>query len=164
VAAIAGVLAAVAAVAIASSSGGGGEPASPAKHAKADKPASSSDETSTATETTTATETPAAEPAAATPPPAPAGTDGATLNDQGFAMINDGDPAGAVPVLQQAVDALEGSGDEQTYNYALYNLAHALRLSGRPEEAIPLLEQRLEYPDQTDTVEAELEAARQAAN
>ena len=62
-----------------------------------------------------------------------------------------------MPILQQAVDALESSGDEQTYNYALFNLAHALRLSGRPDEAIPLLEQRLQYPDQRETVAAELE-------
>ena len=39
----------------------------------------------------------------------------------------------------------------------------SLRLSGRPEEAIPVLEQRLEIPNQTGTVEAELEAARDAA-
>jgi tetratricopeptide (TPR) repeat protein len=93
---------------------------------------------------------------------APAG-DGAALNDQGYAMLNDGDAAGAVPVLQRAVDSLQGSGDELTYNYALFNLAHALRLAGRPDEAIPLLEQRLKYPDQTDAVQAELAAARQAA-
>jgi hypothetical protein len=58
---------------------------------------------------------------------------------------------------------LEGSGDELTYNYALFNLAHALRLSGRPAEAIPLLEQRLEYPDQQEEVAAELEAAIEEA-
>jgi two-component SAPR family response regulator len=68
-----------------------------------------------------------------------------------------------VPVLQRAVDALRDSGDELTYNYALFNLAHALRLSGRPKEAIPLLEQRLKYPDQTETVQKELDAARAAA-
>jgi serine/threonine-protein kinase len=86
--------------------------------------------------------------------------DGATLNDQGFALINEGDYEGAIPVLERAVQSLEGSGDELTYNYALYNLGHALRLAGRPDEAIPVLEQRLAYPDQQETVAAELDAAR----
>jgi hypothetical protein len=165
-AAIAGVLAAIAAVAIASS--GGSDPAASASK-RAERQPSAETSTTTATETSTATTTaaaPVAPPAQPDAPPATGGVDsgdGASLNDQGFAMLNDGDPAGAVPVLKRAVDALESSGDEQTYNYALYNLAHALRLSGRPDEAIPLLEQRLSYPDQTETVQAELAAAQQAA-
>jgi tetratricopeptide (TPR) repeat protein/predicted Ser/Thr protein kinase len=92
-----------------------------------------------------------------------AGADGATLNDQGYALIQAGSYEEAIPVLQRAVDALAGSGDELTYNYALFNLAHALRLAGRPEEAIPLLEERLDYPDQQDVVAAELAAAREEA-
>jgi eukaryotic-like serine/threonine-protein kinase len=91
---------------------------------------------------------------------APAGTDGASLNQRGYDLIQAGSYDAALPVLQRAVDQLEGSGDQLTYGYALYNLAHALRLAGRPEEAIPLLEQRLQIPDQLGTVEAELSAAR----
>ena len=86
-------------------------------------------------------------------------TDGLALNAEGKDLIDAGDPAGAIPVLEDAVSALEGSGDELNYNYALFNLANALRLAGRPDEAIPLLEQRLEYPDQQDVVQAELDAA-----
>ena len=86
-------------------------------------------------------------------------TDGAALNDEGKSLIDAGQPEEAVPVLEEAVAALEGSGDELTYNYALFNLAQALRQSGRPDEAIPLLEQRLDYPDQTEVVQAELDAA-----
>jgi tetratricopeptide (TPR) repeat protein len=96
-------------------------------------------------------------------PVADAPADGAALNDEGYALIQEGRYEEAIPVLQRAVDALAGSGDELTYNYALFNLAHALRLAGRPEEAIPLLEERLAYPDQQETVEAELAAAREAA-
>ena len=66
-------------------------------------------------------------------------------------------------MLQQAVSALEGSGDELTYNYALFNLGQALNRAGRPDEAIPILEQRLEYPDQTDEVQAELDSAYENA-
>ena len=102
----------------------------------------------------------------ASPPPVDdqtadvADTDGAALNDQGFALIGQGRYDEAIPVLEQAVAALEGSGDELTYGYALFNLGNALRLAGRPEEAIPILEQRLEIPNQTEAVQAELDAAR----
>lgn len=92
-----------------------------------------------------------------------AGVDGAALNDQGYDLIQEGNYEEAIPLLQDAVDALRGSGDELTYNYALFNLAHALRMAGRPEDAIPLLEERLQYPDQQGTVAAELEAARAEA-
>jgi hypothetical protein len=36
-------------------------------------------------------------------------------------------------------------------------------MTGHPDEAIPILEQRLEIPDQTKIVQAELAAARAAA-
>jgi eukaryotic-like serine/threonine-protein kinase len=88
--------------------------------------------------------------------------DGFALNDQGFALINDGQPSEAVPLLRRAVDALEGSGDIN-YAYALFNLGRALRLSGHPEEAIPILEARLEIPNQRGVVRRELEAARAGA-
>ncbi len=95
--------------------------------------------------------------------PAPTGDDPAALNDEGFALIQQGDYEGAIPVLQQAVDSYPEGSTDLNYAYALYNLGNALRLAGRPEEAIPVLEQRLEIPDQTSTVERELELARQDA-
>ncbi len=120
---------------------GGGEGA-----AAAEQPT----EETTPTETT---ETTTEEPVADVAP------DGVALNDEGKTLLDSGQPEEAVPVLEEAVAALEDSGDELTYNYALFNLAQALRQSGRPEEAIPLLEQRLDYPDQTEVVQAELDAA-----
>ncbi len=125
-----------------SSEGGGSEP---------DAAATPATETTSTTETTTPEEQTAGVDGAA--------VDGAALDAQGKDLIDAGNPEEAVPILQEAVAALEGSGDELTYNFALFNLAQALRLSGRPEEAIPLLEQRLEYPDQTEVVQAELDAA-----
>jgi len=92
-----------------------------------------------------------------------AAPDGVALNDQGFTLLQGGDYEGAIPVLEEAVAALEGSGDDLTYNYALFNLGQALRLGGRPEEAIPVLQERLEYPDQTEEVQAELDAAYEDA-
>jgi serine/threonine-protein kinase len=114
-----------------------------------------------------ASEQPDAE-ATGSPPPAepastePAAADPVALNDQGFDLIQEGRYEEAIPILEQAVAGLEGSGDI-TYAYALYNLGHALRLAGRPEEAIPILEQRLEIPNQRGVVAAELELAREEA-
>jgi hypothetical protein len=99
-------------------------------------------------------------------PPADAATDtgasGAELNDQGYGLIQEGRYDEAIPILQRAVEQLAPIGD-LTYAYALFNLGNALRLGGRPEEAIPFLEQRLEFPDQRDVVERELDLARAAA-
>ena len=113
--------------------------------------------------TTTQQQETTAEEAAAPVAEQPPTTDGVALNDQGFALLQGGDYEGAIPVLEDAVAALEGSSDELTYNYALFNLGQALNRAGRPDEAIPILEQRLQYPDQTDEVQAELDSAYQNA-
>jgi tetratricopeptide (TPR) repeat protein len=115
---------------------------------------------------------PAEAEAEAAPEPEPAETavssgggseSGAALNQQGFEMIQAGDPEGAVPVLEEAVASFPEGSEDLDYAYALFNLGNALRLSGRPDEAIPVLEQRLQIPNQTATVEEELEAARSEA-
>ena len=103
---------------------------------------------------------PEPEPQEEAPAEQPAG--GADLNQQGFELMNQGRYEEAIPVLQQAVDALSGSGG-LTYGYALYNLGRSLRLAGRPVEAIPILEQRLAIPNQRGVVKRELEAARREA-
>jgi hypothetical protein len=78
---------------------------------------------------------PAPQPA---PQPAPAGQSGAALNEAGFAKMQAGDYQGALPLLEQAVLKLQGTGslDEA---YADYNLA-ATRLSlGRCDGVVDLL-------------------------
>jgi tetratricopeptide (TPR) repeat protein len=85
---------------------------------------------------------------------------GAALNERGYALIQAGEYDAAVPVLEEAVASYPEGTEDVGYAYALFNLGDALRLSGRPDEAIPILEQRLEIPNQTSTVERELEAAR----
>jgi tetratricopeptide (TPR) repeat protein len=103
------------------------------------------------------------QPAEDAPAEEAAGDNGAALNDEGYQLLQSGDPEAAIPVLERAVNALEGSGGP-TYYYALFNLGDALLQAGRPEEAIPYLEQRLEFDDgQLDTVEATLAEAREAA-
>ncbi len=88
---------------------------------------------------------------------------GSALNEQGYEMIQAGEYDAAVPVLEEAVASFPEGSEDLAYAYALFNLGNALRLSGRPEEAIPILERRLEIPNQTGTVEEELEAARDEA-
>ncbi|HEX5592595.1 MAG TPA: serine/threonine-protein kinase [Solirubrobacterales bacterium] len=88
---------------------------------------------------------------------------GSALNEQGYSLIQAGEYDAAVPVLEEAVASYPEGSEDLSYAYALFNLGNALRLSGRPDEAIPVLEQRLEIPNQTSTVERELEAARAEA-
>ena len=68
-----------------------------------------------------------------------------------------------MPVLEEAVESFPPESEELEYGYALFNLGNALRLSGRPEEAIAVLERRLEIPDQIDVVRRELAAAESEA-
>jgi hypothetical protein len=86
--------------------------------------------------------------------------EGARLNDEGYALIQQGSYEEAVPILRRAVASFPRTAADLSYAYALYNLGHALRLSGRPDDAVPILERRLEIPNQIPTVERELEAAR----
>jgi serine/threonine-protein kinase len=105
---------------------------------------------------------PEPEPAPQEEAPAEQPAGGGDLNQQGFDLMNQGRYEEAIPLLQQAVDQLSGSGG-LNYAYALYNLGRSLRLAGRPAEAIPILEQRLAIPNQRGVVRRELEAARQEA-
>jgi eukaryotic-like serine/threonine-protein kinase len=101
-----------------------------------------------------------------TAPPAASDGDPGALNDQGFSLINQGNPAAAVPLLQQSVHGFRSQGrtGEIDYAFALFNLATALRATGHPDQAIPLLEERLQRSDyKRGVVERELANARQQA-
>jgi tetratricopeptide (TPR) repeat protein len=110
---------------------------------------------------TTARSTPAAAKPAK-PPSAGAGESASALNARGFALMNQGRYGEAIPLLQRAVQRC-GDSRESVCAYALYNLGRSLRLAGRPAEAIPFLERRLAYDNQTEAVQAELDAARREA-
>jgi len=76
------------------------------------------------------------------PPAAPAtGSSGHALNDQGYAKMRAGDYAGALPLLQQSVAKLRGTGPSDPYEaYANYNLGYTLLQLGQCSQAIPYLE------------------------
>jgi eukaryotic-like serine/threonine-protein kinase len=89
---------------------------------------------------------------ATTAPSPPSAADGHTLNDQGYAKIQAGDFAGAVPLLQQAVQRLQGAGPGDPYEaYANYNLGYALYQLEQCGDAVPYLQraQQLE-PDRKE--------------
>jgi hypothetical protein len=92
--------------------------------------------------------------------PAPAPPSAAALDLQGHELLYNGQVQASIPVLRHAMAAASPS--SLTYAYAMYDLAHALRVSGDPRSAVALLVARLKIPDQTDTVKAELVLALQA--
>jgi eukaryotic-like serine/threonine-protein kinase len=104
---------------------------------------------------------------AATPPSDTSSSDNpVALNNQGFDRIKAGDFAGAVPLLERSVAAFRAQDrkDETDYAYALFNLGQSLNKTGRPAEAIPLLEERLRVSDfKRNVVRFELASARGAA-
>jgi eukaryotic-like serine/threonine-protein kinase len=78
-------------------------------------------------------------PLAAPPAPPAAGQSGAQLNDQGFARMRQGDYAGALPLLEQAVATLRGTGDINEA-YASYNLAYTRFQLARCNGVLALLD------------------------
>ncbi|HTU88377.1 MAG TPA: serine/threonine-protein kinase [Solirubrobacteraceae bacterium] len=155
--------AAVVAVALAGTLGGGGSRATrssvhdqqaavakttTARHSTAPaKPVKTRKPHPTQTQTVTATSA-----AATTPPPT-----AETLEAQGHQLMTAGNYTAAIPVLRQAI--ADASPNSLTYAYALYDLGRSLRLAGDPREAVQVLWQRLQIPNQTGVVRQELQLA-----
>jgi serine/threonine-protein kinase len=88
----------------------------------------------------TVTTAPTTAPTTTAPAPAPA-ADGHALNDRGYALLQQGAYAGAVPYLQQAVQKLQGVGPADPYEaYANYNLGFALLQLGQCDAAVTYLQ------------------------
>ncbi len=111
--------------------------------------------------------TPTPTPATPTPAPATGAVDLTTArrnNDQGYALLQQGSPEEAVAPLQAAHQACGSSNQLDPCGFAVFNYGVALRRSGRPAEAIPLLEDRLaRFSFKRDVVRQELELARREA-
>jgi tetratricopeptide (TPR) repeat protein len=139
--------------------------------------------TATATATPTAERTPEAtreatpeptqeatpEPTAtATPEPTGGGPDlerAADLQVQGFNARRAGNYEQALALSQQALDACGDARELSPCGFALFEVGAALNALGRPDEAIPYLEQRLaQYGDNgAGEVKRELKDAQKAA-
>jgi hypothetical protein len=89
---------------------------------------------------------------------------GKSLNHKGYALIKKGRPAEAIPVLEESVRTFPPEGKHDlNYAYALFNLAVAYRMAGKPEMAIPLLRERIKINDQREIVQRELLTAQRQA-
>jgi tRNA A-37 threonylcarbamoyl transferase component Bud32 len=69
----------------------------------------------------------------------PSGASGSQLNDAGYAKMQAGDYAGALPLLEQAVLKLNGTGSTSEA-YADYNLAYTRRALGQCTDVVALLD------------------------
>jgi hypothetical protein len=78
-------------------------------------------------------------PAPEPPPPPPPPSSGADLNDDGFALMQSGNYSDALPLFEQAVSSLAGSGS-LAEAYASYNLANTRFALGSCEGVLPLLD------------------------
>jgi serine/threonine-protein kinase len=90
------------------------------------------------------------------------------LNDRGYALLQQGDASGAIPLLEQAVKGFEAQGDAAdptTYGYALFNLGQAYAAADRPGDAIPFFQRRLAVSpgDRPQVVGKALRDAQKAA-
>jgi eukaryotic-like serine/threonine-protein kinase len=106
--------------------------------------------------TTTAPTT--ATTATTAPEDTPSASEAAELNDQAFALMNQGRYAEALPLLERAIVPLRGSGS-LTEAYTSYNLAKTRLELGRCDDVIPLLDRSEEIQGQR----GEITEARQRA-
>jgi tRNA A-37 threonylcarbamoyl transferase component Bud32 len=120
--------------------------------------ASKPPETTTTTPPSTSTDAPTTTGTAASSPTTPPTAD--ALEARGHQLMLDGQYSQAIDVFHQALRA--ASPGSLTYAYALYDLGRSLRLSGDPRAAVPVLQQRLQIPNQTGVVRHELDLALRA--
>jgi tetratricopeptide (TPR) repeat protein len=99
--------------------------------------------TRTSTTTTTVRADPTVETVTVQTPtqstPSGAGRSGASLNDDGFRLLRAGDYEAALPLLEQAVARLSGTGG-LAEAYASYNLALTRFALGRCDDVLELLQ------------------------
>lgn len=145
---------------------GSGEPRRGAPAADAEQPAA---------EPEPAAEQPAPEAETATtglvPAPKPNAdpAKGAALEDQAFDLLAT-NPEAAIAAYEKAFREIpeelrtpEAFAEYNDYAFALYSYADALIQVGRADEAIPVLEARLQFDNQIETVQAKLDEAEAAA-
>jgi tetratricopeptide (TPR) repeat protein len=98
-------------------------------------------------------------PPTTAPPATPPPTDPAALNDQAFSLMGQQNFQAALPLLQQAVQALQGQ-TTLTAGYANYNLGVTLIALGQCSEALPYLETALQIEPGSREVADALKSAQ----
>jgi len=88
---------------------------------------------------------------------------GTKLNMEAHDLMLQGRFGEAIPVLKEAIKKFGNQTQAPAYKFALYNLAHSLRRTGHPGEAVNLLEQCLKLDPTWDKAVEELQAAKAAA-
>jgi tetratricopeptide (TPR) repeat protein len=86
--------------------------------------------------------------------------EGARLNLEGHALIQQGRYKEAVSTLHQAVETFPDNTENIQYVFAQYNLAHSLRKIGKSDEAIPYLKRCIAYDSHNMMFQKELQAAQ----
>jgi hypothetical protein len=107
--------------------------------------------------TTTSVSTPA------TTAPPPTATSGTALNDEGYARMRAGDYAAALPLLEQAVQQLSGTGS-LAEAYADYNLAYTSYELGRCSDVLSLLDHSQAIQGRRTQIDALRRDARKACH
>ena len=89
----------------------------------------------------------------------------ASSRSQGYNARQAGDYAKSLDLSQQALDACGNSNELDPCGYALFEKGLALNRSGKPDEAIPVLQERLDRfgDNEKGEVAKELKAAKKAA-
>jgi hypothetical protein len=91
------------------------------------------------TVTTAPAATPSTAPTTASTAAPSGSSSGTALNDAGYAKMREGDYAGALPLLEQAVLKLSGTGSTNEA-FADYNLAYTRRALGQCTDVLALLD------------------------
>jgi tetratricopeptide (TPR) repeat protein len=114
---------------------------------------------------TTVRETVTTAPPTTTASAAAPAADGHTLNDKGYALMQQGDFAGALPYLQQAVQRLQGVGPADPYEgYANYNLGYTLLQLGQCDTALTYLQRADQFEPGNHDVHRALKSAEHCGN
>ncbi len=95
-------------------------------------------------------------------PPPQQGANGVELTDQSTGLLNEGRYEEALPVAQQALAALQGSG-ELYEAYANYNVGRALLGLGRCADAIPYFDRSEQIQGERSEITRDRAAAEQCA-
>jgi Flp pilus assembly protein TadD len=88
--------------------------------------------------------------------------EGSRLNLVGHKLLKQGRYDDAINVLRRAVRSFPENSQDPSYIFAMYNLGHSLRRTGKVNEAIPLLMQCVQMDSRNPMFHDELQAARRA--